>query len=54
MLVLTRRRKQVLKIGEDIEVTILAIKGGQVRIGIKAPDHINILREEAIKREKVA
>ena len=46
MLVLTRRPGETIKIGEDIEVTVLAIKGNQARIGIKAPREVNIVREE--------
>ena len=37
MLVLTRRISETIKIGNDIEVTVMAVNGGQVRIGIKAP-----------------
>lgn len=46
MLVLTRKAGETILIGEDIEVTVLTIKGNQARIGVRAPQHINIVREE--------
>lgn len=46
MLVLNRRVGEKLIIGDNIEVTVLAIKGGQVRIGIEAPKEISVIREE--------
>ena len=53
MLVLTRREGETLVIelptGETIEVTVLGIKGNQVRIGTQAPDDIAIVREELLK-----
>jgi carbon storage regulator len=48
MLILTRRPGEVIKIGGDVEVTVLGIKGNQVRIGVKAP------RETVVDREEVA
>lgn len=55
MLVLTRRPNQVLKIGDDIEITILNIYRNQIRIGVTAPKDVTIMREEAIvKKEKTA
>ena len=48
MLVLTRKENESLVIGEDIKLTILAVKGSQVRIGIEAPNHIAIHREELL------
>jgi carbon storage regulator len=47
MLVLTRRPGEVVVINEAIHLTVLAVRGSQVRIGIKAPDEIQINREEA-------
>ena len=47
MLILTRSPGQVLHIGDDITLTLLAIRNGQVRIGIEAPRNIEIVREEA-------
>ncbi|HHW36010.1 MAG TPA: carbon storage regulator CsrA [Bacillales bacterium] len=46
MLVLTRKINQSIQIGDDIELTILAIDGEQVKIGINAPKHIEIHRKE--------
>lgn len=46
MLVLTRRVDESLNIGDSIEVTVLAIEGDKVKIGIKAPREITILRKE--------
>ena len=44
MLVLSRRKDESLFIGEDIRVTILDIRGGQVRVGITAPESIKVFR----------
>lgn len=46
MLVLTRRTNESLMVGEEIRITILSIKGNQVRIGIEAPKDIPVHREE--------
>ena len=46
MLVLSRRRDQTLVIGDNVEVTVLEIKGGQVRLGINAPKAIPVHRGE--------
>jgi len=46
MLVLTRKTKQAIKIGGNIEITILAIEGDQVKIGIDAPRTIEVHRKE--------
>lgn len=46
MLVLTRKLQQSIWIGPDIQVTILAIKGGKVRIGVDAPREVPICRKE--------
>ena len=46
MLVLTRKKNQSLKLGEDIEIQILDVNGEQVRIGISAPSSVRVLRKE--------
>ena len=50
MLVLSRRADESLYIGDDIKITVLDIRGGQVRIGITAPDTIKVHREEVYQR----
>lgn len=52
MLILTRRSGEGLRIGEDIKVVILEVKGNQVRIGIDAPQEIQVHREEVYERIK--
>ncbi len=50
MLVLTRRTKQSIMIGDDIELSILSVSGEKVRIGISAPDEVPIFRTEVYER----
>ncbi|MDY7011475.1 MAG: carbon storage regulator CsrA [Planctomycetota bacterium] len=57
MLVLSRQRDQTIMIGDDVEITIVDIRGEKVRLGISAPAHIPVHRKEvydAIRREKTA
>ena len=49
MLILTRRVGESLMIGQDIEVAVLSVKGNQIRIGIKAPKEVSVLRQELIE-----
>lgn len=52
MLILTRRINESLKIGADITITVMGVKGTQVRIGIEAPKDVTVLREEIADRGK--
>jgi carbon storage regulator len=52
MLILTRRVGEMLKIGDNVDVTILSVKGNQVRIGINAPKEVTVHREEIYSRIK--
>ena len=54
MLVLTRRPGESIVIGNDIVVTIVEIKGGQVRVGISAPRDIQVHREEIYEQVRQA
>ncbi len=50
MLILTRRNNEAIKIGDDVTITVLAIRGSQVRLGIEAPREISVHREEIYNR----
>jgi len=47
MLVLSRKRGESITIGNDVVVTILEMRGGHVRLGLEAPKHVNIRRDNA-------
>jgi carbon storage regulator len=53
MLILTRRIGETLKIGDDVDITILGVKGNQARIGIDAPKDTPIHREEIYERIQI-
>lgn len=50
MLVLTRKLDEAIQIGDNIKITVLRVKGNTVRIGIEAPKHIKVIRDE-LERE---
>lgn len=52
MLILTRRVSETVMIGDDVTVTVLGVKGNQVRIGINAPKNVEVHREEIFERIK--
>jgi carbon storage regulator len=52
MLVLTRKTNQSIRIGDDIQITVLSVSGDKVRIGIDAPRDIDVFREEVLETSK--
>lgn len=52
MLILTRKVSESLKLGDEITITVLGIKGNQVRIGVDAPREVEVHREEIYLRIK--
>ena len=51
MLVLSRKEGESVQIDSTIQVTVVSINKGRVKLGISAPDHVNIVRDELIGRE---
>ena len=49
MLILSRKADETIVIGEEVEITILSIQGSQVKLGIKAPQEIDIYRTEILE-----
>ena len=52
MLVLTRRIGETMIIGDDVNITVLGVKGNQIRLGINAPESISVHREEIYQKIK--
>lgn len=52
MLILTRRIGETVMVGDDVSITVLGVKGNQVRVGISAPKSIAVHREEIYRRIK--
>jgi carbon storage regulator len=50
MLILTRRIGETLVVGDEVTVTVLGVKGNQVRLGVNAPKHVAVHREEIYER----
>jgi len=48
MLILTRKKSQSIVIGDDIRVTVVRVKGGAVKLGVRAPNGIKVLRSEVL------
>lgn len=52
MLILTRKMGESLLVGDDVEITVLSIRGNQVKLGVKAPQDISVHRQEIYQRIK--
>jgi len=52
MLILTRRISESIIVGDDVKITVLGVKGNQVRLGIDAPKDVSVHREEIYERIK--
>jgi carbon storage regulator len=50
MLILTRKEGEALRLGDDITITVVSVKGGNVRLGITAPRDVAVHREEVFER----
>ena len=54
MLVLTRKENEQIRIGNDITLTVVKVRGGGVRIGVEAPKNVRVMRSELLKNEEPA
>ena len=54
MLILTRKKGESIAIGDNIQIQVLDVKGGQVRIGIDAPREVSVNREERLEANHTA
>ncbi|HGO5816149.1 TPA: carbon storage regulator CsrA [Mannheimia haemolytica] len=54
MLILTRKIGEVLLVGDDVEITVLSIRGNQVKLGVDAPKEIAVHRQEIYERIKAS
>lgn len=54
MLILTRKIGEVLLVGDDVEITVLNIRGNQVKLGVNAPKEISVHRQEIYERIKAS
>lgn len=52
MLVLSRKTKEVIRIGPDVVLKVIEIKGGRVKLGFEAPSHVKIARDELDQEQK--
>lgn len=51
MLVLSRKKNEKIRLGDSIEITIVRVNGGQVRLGIQAPSDVAVLRQELTEKQ---
>jgi len=52
MLILTRRPQEAIRVGDEVTITVLGVEGSKVRIGIDAPRHITVDRQEVYERKQ--
>jgi carbon storage regulator len=52
MLILTRRPQETIRVGDEVTITVLGVEGSKVRIGINAPRHISVDRQEVYERKQ--
>jgi carbon storage regulator len=50
MLILTRKLGEIIRVGDDVTIRVLEVRGGQVRLGIEAPEDVRIYREEVYRQ----